>query len=479
MKKSIKSIYIPITLFIIAFFSKFIFISSRDICIDEPFTLFNAQYPIIDILRLPAQNEPNPPLFMLLLHCWIKIAGISPLSVRFLPLLFNALTVVFIYLIGKRFFSFWTGIVASCIFILSTYHFYFGLETRTYSLLSFSTSAALYYFLSLITDARKKYIIGLIFTNLLLIYSHYFGWFIVFVEFISCFLFLRNRKLLISMVYVFIATGILFLPMVSIVFKQFLHSSQGTWVQPPSKADYFIQLFYFFNTKPVFITCLIVTLLIVGYLLFFKKYNLINKKVILILVWWAIPYTIMFLLSFKIPMFINRYILFNTIGIYLFIAVIINLIPSRKISYLIGLIYILLFYNSLEINSKDFYYREVKKLVENVKQETTPKSVLFIYPHWADLGIMYYYNRKVFENYSNFDSLLSVHKVYRFWNSKEMAETLKTIHEQRIIYIQDGQLEDNSFNNLLDSTYSLTKKMFYPQCFQLRIYDNKKEVLPN
>ena len=44
------------------------------------------------------------------------------------------------------------------------------------------------------------------------------------------------------------------------------------------------------------------------------------KELLLVLLWWIVPYSIMFFISSKIPMFIDRYILFNTIGFYLFIG---------------------------------------------------------------------------------------------------------------------------------------------------------------
>ena len=471
MKQSFQNIYLPLLLFIIAFCSKLFFITSRDICLDEPFTIFHAQFPIIDIISLPTQNEPNPPLFMLLLHCWIKLFDISPFSVRLLPLLFNAFTVVFIYLIGKKHFNLWTGLLTASMFILSTYHFYFGLETRTYSLLSLGTAVSLYYFLSLITTPQRKYIIALIISNLLLIYSHYFGWFLVFVQFISCILYFKDKKAIKSMLLVLLLTGVLFLPMLPILIKQFLHSSQGTWVQVPSNSEYYNQLCYFFNSKQVLIFCALSILFTISHLVYSKKLNLIEKKLFVILFWWFIPYTIMFAISFKIPMFLNRYILFNTIGLYLFVAIIVNLLPLKKISYIIGITIITLFYSELQINSKDFYYREVKNLAENAKRKSNTNSVVLIYPHWADLGFMYYYDRNVFKNYEKYDSLLALKNVHHVWNSYEATDKLKTFNNKRILYVQDGQLDDLSIFNLLDSTNKLKDSVFYPQCFQLSVFN--------
>ena len=471
-KVELQKLYLPIILFFIAFCSKFFFITTRDICLDEPFTIFHAQFPVWDILSLPAQNEPNPPLFMLLLHFWIKLFGIDPISVRILPLLFNAITVVFIYAIGKKFFNLWTGLLASSIFILSTYHFYFGLETRTYSLLTMATTIALFYFLSLLETPNRKTIIYLIITNSILIYSHYFGFFILLMQFIGGLFYLKNKKIILSIFIVLLSTGILFIPMISIVINQFFHSSKGTWVQPPTNADYYIQLWMFLNSKEIFLY--VITTLLIGMtiMLLTKKLNfkVINFNFLIILLWWIVPYTIMFFVSFKMPIFINRYILFNTIGLYLFIAIIVNLFFEKKLSYLIGGLLIIYSFKDLEINSKEFYYREIKNVVKKVKDNSTKNNLILLYPQWALLGFMYYFDRKIFENVQKYDSLLATKNVYPVWNLDEAKEKISDFKTQKIVYVQDGQLGDYAIYQYLDSNFIIKDSVFYPQCFQVGVF---------
>jgi mannosyltransferase len=464
--------YLPITLFLVAFLTKFFFINTRDICLDEPFTIYHAQFPVLDILRLPAQNEPNPPLFMLLLHFWIKLFGIDPISVRTLPLLFNSITVVFIYAIGKRFFNLWTGLLASCIFILSTYHFYFGLETRTYSLLSMGSAIALFNFLSLLQVPNKKTIIYLILVNSILIYSHYFGFFILLIQFISAFFYLNNKKMISSIFIVLLGTGIAFIPMISIVVNQFFHSSKGTWVQPPTNADYYIQLWMFLNSKEIFMYTL--STLFIGIILAFFtkkiKFYSLNLNFLIILLWWIVPYTIMFFVSFKMPIFINRYILFNTIGLYLFIAVFITLLFEQKWSYLIGGLLLIYLFKYLEINSKEFYYREINNVVTKVKDNSTKNNFILLYPQWAHLGFMYYFDRNTFQNYEKYDSLITLKNVYPVWNLDEVKEKISRFKNQKIIYVQDGELGDYEIYQYLDSNFTVKDSVFYPQCFQFAVF---------
>ncbi|HCT30799.1 MAG TPA: hypothetical protein DIW31_08700 [Bacteroidales bacterium] len=471
-KPQLEAIIIPIILFIIAFVWKLAYIETRDICLDEPFTIFHAQHSVWDIIKLTAQNEPNPPLFMLLLHFWIKFFGIDPISVRFLPLLFNAFTVVFIYQIGRKFFSLFTGIFAAGLFIFSTYHFYFGLETRTYSLLSLATSSSLFYFLSLTKDQNnRRVLIALIISNFVLIYSHFFGWFVVVIQLIISLSYLKDRLLFKRIIIALAITGATFLPMAMVFVKQFLVSSKGTWVQSPSNSEYLNQVFEFLNSKRVFALVFLFVFAGIIYKIYSKNKQPIKKELLIVLSWWLIPYTIMFLVSSKIPMFINRYILFNTIGFYLFISILMGFLFKKIPLYLIGLSILTLMFHDLKINSKEFYYREVKNASAYIDKFKTDSSIVIIYPHWADLGLVYYQNRKVFKDVYHFDSLCKSEQIFPVWNVDFAKEAIKNNPNKRVLFYQDGSPEYAAITEYLDSTYTKINAAFYPQCFQVSVYE--------
>jgi hypothetical protein len=466
------NVYLPIVIFLIAFLWKFYYIDSRDICHDEPFTIFYAQHSFWDIVKLSANNEPNPPLFMVLLHFWIKLFGIGPTSVRFLPLIFNALTAVFIFLFGKKFFNVRTGTIASGIFILSTYHFYFGLETRAYALLSLATAASLFYFQSLIAKPRSiQYVVALVFWNFVLVYSHYFGWFIVFVQFVASLLYLKDRVVFKKIIVAIFATAFLFIPMAVVFVKQFLKSSQGTWVQPPTRYDFWDQLHWFLNSKQVFNIVIVILAIGLVYTIIRKAKFEFDKKILTVLLWWLIPYTVMFFVSFRVPMFINRYILFNTIGLYLLIAVLINYLFEQKLAIAAGMIILVAMFFKLQINSKEFYYREVKNWVFAVKAHSTEDSKVLLYPYWSDLSFMYYYDRSIFENYQKFDSLMGVNGIVRVWGIENLKSRVAEIGNGQIIYAHNGDLNDLDIYRYMDSTMVKTDSFFYPQCFFMAIYE--------
>ncbi|OFX91540.1 MAG: hypothetical protein A2W97_04920 [Bacteroidetes bacterium GWE2_40_63] len=479
IKKETTFITSLILIFLTAFVSKLVFIGTRDICLDEPFTIFNAQKSLLDILRLPTQNEPNPPLFMLILHFWIKLFGISPFSVRIMPLLFNSLTAVFIFLAGKKVFNIWAGIIGTIVFLLSTYHFYFGLETRAYAMLSFATIASYYYFNEVVKYPEKnKNIILLFIANFFLIYSHYFGWFVVFAQFLSSLFYFKEKKNLYRIWIVISLTAISFIPMAIVFIKQFLKSSQGTWVTPPHNRDYFDQLHAFLN----FFSPMFIVLILVGLLVFkgvAKEKNQNRKELWVLFIWWFIPYTIMFLVSKKIPMFLNRYILFNSVTFYLFLSALISIYYKKWnwATYLVTSIIGIFMFIKLEVNSKNFYYREVQNAVNHVSEFTDSSSIVIIHPHWASLGFTYYYQPEIFKNPDKYDSLLNVNNILPVWNVRMAKDYLIKNPERKVIYYQDGSIfaeNTNAIFKYLDSTYIRKDSVFYPQCFNVSVFEPRE-----
>lgn len=476
--------YIPLFLLLVGFFWKIFYIDHRDICLDEPFTIFNAQKSIGEIIKISTSTEPSPPLFMLLVHFWIKLFGISPFSVRLLPLVFNALTVLFIYFAGKRFFSFWTGLVASGLFLFSTLHFFHGLNTRTYSLVSLETAASLYFFLRYAENQKdRKALAGLIISNLLLVYSHYFGWFVILSQVISSFFYTRNLKMFFRFMIPPFATVFGFIPMVPIMIRLFLKKSDhGTWLTPPRPADYLNQLYRFLNSKEVF--WMIVVVIGVGIIftlimVFRKQWKGFNISVLVLLLWWIVPYSVMFIVSSKLPMFNNSYNLFNSIGLYLFIGAVINFLfqKNKYFEPATGLAVLIFMCVYMRILPNDFAYREVSKSVDFVKSAKNENSIVILYPFWSDLQFTYYYNREIFTDHQNFYELMKKNDLFNVWGPPHTKQIIEANPNKRVIYMQDGPMKDpkSSIFSFLDSAYVKRDSVYFPQTIHVCVYDPKLE----
>ena len=203
---------------------KILYITYSDLGVDEPFTIYFSQLNFSDLMEM-LKNENNPPLHFILTHFWIKIFGISEFSARFPSVLFSSFSVVIIFLIGQKFFSTLIGIAACLLYTGSTLHMYFAHDARVYSMFFFINCCSLYFYLNIIAPIKsnnKKMLVGFILSNILLCYSHFFGFIIIFVEVLIVILIPQLRiyflKILIS-VLIIIGSFIWYIPILIERFK--------------------------------------------------------------------------------------------------------------------------------------------------------------------------------------------------------------------------------------------------------------------
>jgi mannosyltransferase len=183
---------LPLLFIVLNFLVKGIFLGSNSLGGDEPFSVYYSQQSLGNLLEI-FQAENNPPLHFLILHYWIDFFGLSEISIRIPSLIFSSFTVLFIYKIGLRFFNLRIAVIASVIFTFSTYQVIFSHEARSYALMGFLTAASMFYYLAIIHSKKQnnRDVFWFLLVNTLLIYTHFFGFFVLFIQFFFI-LFQRN-----------------------------------------------------------------------------------------------------------------------------------------------------------------------------------------------------------------------------------------------------------------------------------------------
>jgi mannosyltransferase len=101
---------------------------------DEADAVIRAQSDLVTVLRTFVQPGENGPLYHLLLHFWIEIAGSSERVVRFPSAVAGVLTIPVMYLIGLRTLGQRTGILAAGLLAISPYHVWYSQEAKMYSM---------------------------------------------------------------------------------------------------------------------------------------------------------------------------------------------------------------------------------------------------------------------------------------------------------------------------------------------------------
>ncbi len=120
----------------------------------------------------------SPPLDYLLLHITIAF-GQSEFLVRANSAIFGTVTIFFIYHISKRLFNKEIALISSVLLAFSRFHIHFSQEARMYSLFCMLTVISFYLLWMYIEQKKNKYYLLLLFTDLVLLYTHYYGLFVI------------------------------------------------------------------------------------------------------------------------------------------------------------------------------------------------------------------------------------------------------------------------------------------------------------
>jgi hypothetical protein len=474
---------IPFGLVLLNFILKIWYLDSQSIANDEPFSIFVAQMDVSSIISELSSGN-NPPFFEMMLHYWIKCFGISPFSVRFLPFVFSVATVIIIYKLARLYFSFQVAIMTSLIFSFSNYHLYFAHETRVYSFFTLMTCISMFAFLKVIEiENSRKYWLLLLFANLLLCYSHYFGLFIPLIQAV-CVFFIKELRMKILKYFVFVIAVFLLLyaPMIPVVITQFLSSSEGTWVQPATYEDFYTMLWRFSNVPVLtvfFITTLIIA--IVKWMLF-EKNEVLNINTKVVAVWFLLPYLFMFFVSLKcwlhpIPVFIDRYVIFISIAFYFSVSIALNyLLRKVKLKLIFYLIPVLILLMTFEINVHN--KRNVREVVTKIEREMKGDTKLVICPEFYDLNIAYYLMRNQFKPNNNCfkDSLvykMAINGIFPLTNKHELSK-VQIYKTKKLIYLDaaaDFLCPKNEVFDSLTKYYGKYKKFEYPEIFKLYVFE--------
>lgn len=155
---------------------------------DEIFSVHAAEHTWGSLFKFVAQDLIHPPLFYAALKLWIGAGGESLLWLRLLPVVFSALALVpFVYLCKELKFSSSTMLIALAFLAVNGSLIKYTQTLRMYSMLMFLSLLSIWLFARYFN--RGKSFVPLLIVNLLLIYTHYFGWLVVGSEIIAILVF--------------------------------------------------------------------------------------------------------------------------------------------------------------------------------------------------------------------------------------------------------------------------------------------------
>jgi mannosyltransferase len=294
-------------------------LGSESIWYDEVWAVRIARMEPLEIMRA-SLGDNNPPLYYLLLHYWILLAGDSEFAIRLPSAIASALAVPLIYGIGTLLFSRAAGLMAALILSFSAYQVRYAQEARGYALLVFVGLASFYFLLKLLKDDKSwTTSAGYVASTTLLMYTHVYAILLVAAQGIYL-LATRQapRKWLLSAgaVAVLYVPGVVWLA-VNVLSSGGAWNNAMFWVPEPTLThvvDFFVLYSGFALVAAAF-----------GLLAAFGLFDLVRSKqgsaAWLLLAWLLVPIVVPFVVSHLYrPMLLDRYTIAASPAFYLLVA---------------------------------------------------------------------------------------------------------------------------------------------------------------
>ena len=187
------------------------FCGLTDSCLwfDEIFSVHAAEHSWNSLLSFVASDLIHPPLFYVLLKLWITVGRESLLWLRLFPVIFAGISLApFALLCRELKLGIWTQILALLFLATNGSLIKYSQEVRMYSVLLCFSLFSMWLFARYFV--KGKSFVPLVLVNLLLIYTHYFGWFVVTSEVLAILAFQRIKWR--SIVGMFVICFLCFLP---------------------------------------------------------------------------------------------------------------------------------------------------------------------------------------------------------------------------------------------------------------------------
>lgn len=415
----IKNNYLLLLIFLLGLGLRIYNLGGESVWYDESISIAVAKLGLGEqISWIHKMNDNNPPLYYTLLHFWVPLAGDSEFSSRFPSALFGSLSLFVIYGVGSLLFDRRTGLLAAFLMALPVFNIWFSQEARAYSLMAFLALLSFYFLLKLMISGRKLHAAAYVISTLCLLYSHYFGLFVVAAQNIFCFTqFIRHRRIqelsIGKWITLQLLTGLLFLPCLFLLIKNAAAIHQeGFWIPQPgprdiynyfvnySGSDYLLWLLLLFSVLAVINPSRLAGVKYLGRV--FKPsadYSDSLKltyagRIYLLLIWLSavvlIPYAIS---QFSSPILLYRYTIAAAPAFYILASRGIASLQSGRLVIPAACIIFL-----LSVPGLRGYYSEIEKyqwreVISDIQKEAGQGDYIVVYPRFEIEPAAYYLKR--------------------------------------------------------------------------------------
>lgn len=177
--------YFIVILVLGATFFSFLYLDTKSFWLDEAYSISFVNLSWSQLWEIISRREANMSLYYVLLKIWVEMFGDSEFVARSLSVIFAVGGVIMTYAIGAHLFNIRTGLTAGLVLTVNAFFIKYAQEARCYTLLLLLTTFSMYLFIKVIERQQYKYYIALGLTNALVLYAHFFGFFVLIAQVIS------------------------------------------------------------------------------------------------------------------------------------------------------------------------------------------------------------------------------------------------------------------------------------------------------
>ncbi|MFA4871726.1 MAG: glycosyltransferase family 39 protein [Patescibacteria group bacterium] len=166
-------------------------ISNEEYWVDEVVSMEISRYSdsLAHLTAFIQQGEYHPPLYYYAMFFWTRALGTEPLSTRSFSVIFGIASLILFYFFVKKVFSYLPpktsvkiALLAMTFLAVNPLHIEFSKEARPYTFFTFFGLLSCYFLLFLLEKRKWYFWLGLIASNIIGLYIHYSYFFIVAVQ---------------------------------------------------------------------------------------------------------------------------------------------------------------------------------------------------------------------------------------------------------------------------------------------------------
>ena len=333
--------------------------------VDELFTLFtaNPNATLAEAIHRVFHDLVHPPVYNVLLWVWFELFGFTEYVGRSFSAFTGSLSIIAIYYLGKETFNKNVGIYAALIVSLNYFLIYYSQDVRSYSIFVLWTILSyLFLFKAIRTQSTYNIVLYILFT-LLLIYTHYFAFFLVGSQFFVFLYYIAisttNRK---KLIYTAVAPMIVIALSIAPLLYNILSSDatiaaeRMAWCKEPTPYFFLSYIKEYFSYQSVLFGILLLILAVKIYQKKIKNSHIIYALIIWIVISFLLPY-IKSMISY--PILTDRYTIYVLPAMILLISVAIDSIENKKLKYII--LAFIIFFSVFRLYRYDYYSKPVKE----------------------------------------------------------------------------------------------------------------------